>query len=273
MTCEVEHGVAVITLNRPERLNAIGPEMGEVFDRLMVRAGTDDAVRAIVLTGAGRGFCAGADVARLDDLVETRGKSHGRPPPGAPHPVFDVLVDAPPTSRTRYVIPSALPKPVIAAVNGACAGVGLSLAVTSDLRFASAEAFFTASFVRRGLTAEHALASTLPALVGQGAAADMLLSGRRVTAAEALALGLVNAVLAPDALLPHAIGYARDLAQNSSPRSMRIIKRQLWEARDQSLSQALLSAHEHLIASLASDDFQEGVAHFKERRPARFTGR
>ncbi|ACG78963.1 enoyl-CoA hydratase/isomerase [Phenylobacterium zucineum HLK1] len=271
--CEISEGVAVVTLNRPERLNAIGPAMGDLFDRTMVQVGLDDAVKVVVLTGSGRGFCAGADMERLDDLAATAGGSFERLPPGSPHPVFDALADSPPEHRSRYIIPSALPKPVIAAVNGACAGVGLSLAASCDVRFASTDALFTAGFPRRGLTAEAGLAFTLPAIVGQGAAADILLSGRRLSAHEALRIGLVSVVLEPADLLAHAVDYARDIAENVSPRSTRVIKRQLWKARSETFAEALTTAYEEVVASLESEDFKEGVAHFRERRKPVFVGR
>jgi enoyl-CoA hydratase/carnithine racemase len=273
ITCDIEGGVATVTLNRPDRLNAMDADMGALFDRTMVDVGLDDSVRVVVLTGAGRGFCAGADMARLDTLAAGGRAGYDRPAPGAPHPVFDALTEAPPAQRTRYVIPSALPKPVIAAVNGPCAGVGVSLAVTCDVRFASAEAFFTASFSRRGLTAEHGLAFSLTSLIGRNAAADLLISGRRMAAEEALRVGLVSAVLPGPDLLAHAQAYARDIAQNVSPRSTRIIKQQIWAALDQSFAETLQQAHGEVLASMDSEDFKEGLAHFKEKRPARFTGR
>jgi enoyl-CoA hydratase/carnithine racemase len=273
VTSKVEDGVAVITLNRPERLNAINAQMGALFDRLIVEAELDKAVRVLILTGAGRGFCSGADMARLDELAAGGSAGYDQPAPGMPHPVFDALVGSPPEQRTRYVIPSALSKPVIAAVNGPCAGVGLSIAATCDIRFASEEAFFTASFSRRGLTAEHGLAHSLMSLVGRNAAADLLLSGRRMNAEEALRVGLVSRVLPPDELLPHVKEYARDIALNVSPRSTRIIKRQIWSALDESFPEALLHAHSEKVSSMDSEDFKEGLAHFKENRPAQFTGR
>lgn len=269
--CDIKDGVALVTLNRPERLNAMGAVMGEQFDRIMVDVGVDDAVRAVVLTGSGKGFCAGADMDRLQGMAD--GERLDSFPAGTPNPAYDRLAEASVFNRSRYALPSALPKPVIAAINGACAGVGLALAVTCDVRFASAGALFTAAFPRRGLTAESGLAFTLPALIGQGAASDLLLSGRKILADEAQGMGLVNRVLEPDQLLDHAMAYARDIAQNVSPRSTRVIKRQLWMARSQSYAEAMTTAFGEVVASLASEDFREGVAHYKEKRPPRFTGR
>ncbi|HET9650996.1 MAG TPA: enoyl-CoA hydratase-related protein, partial [Usitatibacter sp.] len=146
-------------------------------------------------------------------------------------------------------------------------------ALYSDLRFASDAAVFSTAFARRGLIAEHGIAWILPRVVGPGHAADLLLSSRKVTAAEALAMGLVNRLYAADRLLDETLSYASDLATNVSPRSLRVIKRQLWEAPYQTLAQATQLANDEMYRSLGSEDFKEGVAHFLERRPARFTGK
>lgn len=266
----VTDGVALVTLNRPDRLNAISADMGERLDAVMAEAGADPKVRAVVLTGAGRGFCAGADLQRLNALAG--GQASVRRRPDDPSPAFAAL-DAPAHQRSRYVIPTALPKPVIAAINGPAAGVGLALACACDVRFGAPEALFAAVFARRGLTAEAGLAYTLPALVGQGHAADLLLSGRKVGAEEALAMGLLNAVLPADDLLPHALEYARDIAANVSPRSVRVIKAQLLAARAQTFAEAMRRAYDEVTGSLASEDFQEGVAAAREKRAPRFPGR
>jgi enoyl-CoA hydratase/carnithine racemase len=272
--CSFEEQVALITLNRPERLNAMGNEMGRQFDRMMVRIAQNEEIKAVVLTGAGRGFCAGADMERLAGFSESKGSTARIPQPGEVQGPYRALIGrAPQELLSRYCVPQALPQIVIAAVNGPCAGVGLALAVMSDVRFASEAAFFAAPFARRGLVAESGLAASLAALVGVGAAADMLLSGRRVAADEALRIGLVEHLKAPDRLLPDALEYAQDLARNVSPRSARVIKRQLWQARAQSFADALALSMEETTASLQSEDFAEGLAHFREKRSPRFTGR
>jgi enoyl-CoA hydratase/carnithine racemase len=274
--CDVDRGVALITLNRPEKLNAIIAEMGQQFDRAMVEAGADPQVRAVVITGAGEGFCVGADASRLAGIVEsgpTGAKGSNQAPPGTAHPVFDELRGSPYEHRARYLSPGALNKPVIAAVNGAAAGVGLALAVTCDVRFASETALFRAVFAQRGLTAEVGLAWSLPRLIGRGHANDMLLSGRRVDAEEARHMGLVNKVLAPGDLLDHAMGYAREIAEKVSPRSAAVIKRQLQRGQDQTYAQALELGYHEAIASLTSEDFKEAVAAFAEKRAPKFTGR
>jgi len=270
----IEDGVGIITLNRPDRLNAMSREAGELFETKMAALGVDPAVKVMVITGAGeRGFCAGADMERLQDIVDGGAEGIGsRRAPGAAGPL-EVFADAPPMARARYVSPIAAPKPVIAAINGACAGVGFSLAAACDIRFASSTAVFAAGFARRGLIAESAVAWTLPRIVGQGAAAELLLSGRKFDAAEALRLGLVSAVLAPEDLLTHTLAYAREIALSASPRSTAVIKRQLRLAMDQTFEEAMAFAEGQTVASLESEDFKEGVASFREKRAPRFTGR
>jgi enoyl-CoA hydratase/carnithine racemase len=270
---EIEAGVASITLNRPERLNAINPEMGEAFDRAMLAAQRDEAVRVVVITGAGKGFCAGGDMDRLRALMADGGVSLPPGPVDGGNGALDGFIEAPLELRSRYTMPFALEKPVIAAVNGAAAGVGFALAVACDIRFASRRAVFTAGFPRRGLTAEAGLAWSLTTLAGRGVASDLLLSGRRVEAEEALRLGLVNAVLEPGDLAPHALAYARDIAANCSPRSTRVIKRQLGLALDQTFAEALALSRREVEQSMKAEDFREGVESFLEGRAARFTGR
>jgi enoyl-CoA hydratase/carnithine racemase len=267
--CSIEAGVALVTLNHPERLNAFNAELGVAYDKLMVSLAQDRAVRAVVITGAGKGFCAGADAKALDKLADDPSALRNRPP-GAGHPVYDALTDAPPELRTRFLAPAALPQPVIAAVNGACAGVGLAIACYSDVRFASRQALFTAAFSRRGLIAEGGLAWMLPRLIGLGPATDLLISGRKVAAEEALRLGLVADVVEADELLPRALGYAREIADAVSPRSASAIKRQLQSAQSQTLREALETGHQELRRSLASADFREAVAAAREKRPPRF---
>jgi enoyl-CoA hydratase/carnithine racemase len=274
VSVQVDDQVALVTLNRPERLNAMGNDMGRQFDRIMVRIAQDEDVRAVVLTGAGRGFCAGADMERLARFSESKGTSAHVPQPGEATGAYrDLVGSAPQELLTRYCAPQAVPQPVIAAVNGPCAGIGLALAVMCDVRFASEAAFFVAPFGKRGLVAETGLASSLAALVGSGAAADMLLSGRKVQADEALRIGLADHLKAPAQLLPDALAYAREIASNVSPRSARIIKRQLWQARSQSFADAVALSMAETKASLLSEDFAEGLLHFREKRAPRFTGR
>src|SRR5215472_3246700 len=247
--CVVEDRVATITLSRPERHNAWTPEMGEEYFDHLERAAADPDVRAIVVTGAGKSFCPGADMSGLAEVA---------------------AAGAAPGGRRPQTFPLGIPKPIVAAINGACAGIGLSLALMCDVRFAAAGAKLTTSFSRRGLVAEHGQSWVLPRLVGTARALDLLLSGRVVLAEEALALGLVNFVVPPEELLPAALAYARDLAINASPTSMSVIKRQVLHHADLPLEDALAESNALMAESLRRPDVSEGVASFVERRPPRF---
>lgn len=268
---EVSQRIATITLNRPDRLNAYTAGLGDAL-RAAVRRATDDAeVRVIVLTGAGRGFCAGADMESLSAGTASGGASLAAENPKAEPAPFD------PASSPDYQTPHsyfpAVPKPIIAAINGACAGLGLVYALYCDQRFAAAGAKFTTAFARRGLIAEHGISHTLPRLVGLSKALDLLMSARKFDADEALRLGVVDRVLPPDQLMAAVRAYALDLADNVSPRSMAVIKRQLWAVGQQSMREAIEVGNREMLASFATADFKEGVAHFVEKRPAAFTGR
>ncbi len=267
----VEDGVAVITLNRPAQLNALTQAMSELLEQTFADIGANPDVRVVVIAGAGKGFCAGADMGRLQGLVADKGAGLATRRPEDPNPIYDSL-DAPDYLRSRLLVPMAMPQPVVAAINGACAGVGLAIAVACDIRFGSPNALFTAAFPRRGLTAEAGLAWSLPRIVGRAAASDMMLSGRRVSAVEAERMGLLNAVIEGD-VLAHTLAYAKDIAANCSPRSTRTIKRQLRLAADQDQREAVILAHDEVVESLACEDFHEGVASFVEKRPPAFTGR
>ena len=260
----VDHGVATITLSRPERLNAWTPVMAAEFRQAMETARDDAAVRAVVVTGSGKGFCAGADMAALSE-IGARGENEARPfSPPDPQARLDF-------QHPMTWLPS-IPKPIVAAVNGPVAGLGLALVLFCDVRFASRDALFVSSFSRRGLIAEHGTSWMLSRLVGHSRALDIMLSSRRVGAEEAYRIGLADRLCAPETLLDEAHAYARDLADNVSPRSTGIIKRQLWDALLVSLADSMADADREMALSLKSADFREGVAHFVDRRPARFTG-
>ncbi len=276
---DVSQRIATITLNRPDRLNAFTAALGQQLRAAMRMASDDAGVRVIVLTGAGRGFCAGADMGNLSQLsaggaaatkAQTDAHADTRPAAAADAP-FD------PASSPDYQTPHsyfpAVPKPVIAAINGACAGLGLVYALYCDQRFAADSAKFSTAFARRGLIAEHGISKTLPRLVGLSAALDLLMSARKFGADEALRLGMVDRVLPAPELMPAVRAYALDLADNVSPRAMAVIKRQVWGVSQQSLREAVELGNREMQASFATEDFREGVAHFVEKRPAAFTGR
>jgi enoyl-CoA hydratase/carnithine racemase len=248
---DIDEGVATLTLNRPDRLNAWTNAMHRTYFDLLDDCAARDDVRVIVVTGAGRGFCAGAD---MQDLQSIGG---GDAPEGA----FDTR----PHTYARTI-----PKPVIAAVNGPAAGLGFVHAVHCDLRFAAEDAKLTTAFSRRGLIAEHGLSWILPRLVGPAHALDLLFSARVVLGSEAATMGLVNRAVPRDEVLPTAIAYARDLAANCSPTSLAVMKRQIYAALDQDPETALTEANEHMLESFGRPDFAEGVASFVEQRPPSF---
>lgn len=264
ITYAVEHAVAVVTLNRPERLNALTKVLEAELREAIALADGDAAVRAVVLTGAGRAFCAGMDMDELEVLPpgDIREQSWMR--------AYDMNRRA--DYQTRYSYFPALRKPIIAAINGAAAGLGLVLALYSDFRVASEAAVFATAFAKRGLIAEHGIAWILPRLVGHAHAIDLLMTSRKIDASEALAMGLVNRVVPADALSAEAMALARSLSEEVSPRSVRVMKQQLWEAPYQSLGEAVALANREMFDSIQSDDFREGVAHFIEKRKPAFTG-
>ncbi|HKW95693.1 MAG TPA: enoyl-CoA hydratase [Methylomirabilota bacterium] len=260
--------VATVTLNRPDKLNAWTAVMGREVRQAMDEAARDEAVRVIVLTGAGRGFCAGADMQMLSGIADAGDLRVADEPPARAE-----AGQVRPDFRGPYAYFPTVPKPIIAALNGATAGLGLVVSLYCDLRIAADTAVFTTAFSRRGLIAEHGVSWMLPRLVGLPHALDLMLSARKITAQEALAMGLVAQVHPAAALADAVRAYARALADLVSPRSIRIMKRQLWEAQFQTLAEATAVADEEMRRSFGAEDFKEGVAHFVEKRAPRFTGR
>jgi enoyl-CoA hydratase/carnithine racemase len=265
---EVVDPVATITINRPERLNALTARTQVEIKHAMIAAERDERVVGIILTGAGRAFSAGADMRSLSEIAERRAVDQD-----------DRLAQLEAESRGREVDPEfritwsfipSLKKPVIAAVNGPCAGMSTAIATMCDLRFASDSAIFTTSFSQRGLVAEHGLSWILPRLVGPAKALDLLWSARRVDAKEAERLGLVDRVVAGDELVATARGYIEDLARNSSPASIMIMKRQVYLHLMKPLHEAMEDTNRLMAESLTRDDFREGVASFVEKRAPAF---
>ena len=263
---EIDGGVALVTLDRPDRLNAWTGRMHTEYRWVLAEAERDESVRVIVVTGAGRAFCAGADTAALDGHVER----------GAYDAGVDVATLATPGYGVRpefdhsFAFHYGIPKPVIAAINGPAAGVGLVLACYCDVRYAAAGVKLTTSNARLGLPAEYGLSWVLPRLVGIGHAADLLFSSRVVLAEEAERIGLVNRVFPPDELLRATLGYAAEIATEISPSSLRESKRQLYADLHGDVGRAVAES-ERLLERMATEaDFREGVAAWQERRPPRF---
>jgi enoyl-CoA hydratase/carnithine racemase len=218
---EVSEKIATITLHRPDRMNAWTPIMERDVRHAMEAAAADDNVRVIVLTGSGRAFCAGADMEALKGLDPNEVRRAESVPP------FDM--NRRPDWQTRYAYYPSIPKPIIAMLNGATAGIGLVHALYCDLRFAADNIVFTTAFSRRGLIAEHGISWMLPRIVGHANALDLLMSARRVSSDEALRIGLVNRLYPPDQLREQTYAYARDLADFVSPSAIAVIKRQLYD--------------------------------------------
>ena len=268
---QVAGRVATITLNRPDKLNAWTAVMESEVRAAMEEAERDENVRAIVLTGAGRGFCAGADMSLLSSVAE-KGLYEARRAQ-AVQTISGTREGARADFRKKYSYFPALTKPVIAGINGPVVGLGLVIALYCDLRFASDGARFGTAFAQRGLIAEYGMAWMLPRLVGHANALDLLFSARMIDAAEALRMGLVNHIYPQETFLESVQKYATNLAANLSPRSLRVIKRQVYDAMFQTLAESFESSEQEMLASLQSEDFKEGVAHFIEKRTPAFTGR
>lgn len=263
-------GVLTLTLNRPERLNAWTPVMQMELETAIRAAGDNPDVRCIIITGAGRGFCAGADMNHLQDIqgntggaAQTATAGVARPAPTGLEKVYD--------GRFGYLY--ACPKPIIAAINGPCAGIGLVFSLFADLRFTTDDAKFTTAFSQRGLIAEHGIGWLLPRLIGEANALDLLFTARKFTGAEAADLGLVNKSLPAGELMPHVQELATFLSTKVSPRSLAIMKRQVRAAYFQSYTESLADADVEMAASFTTFDFKEGVASFVERRAPAFQGK
>jgi len=270
---EVENQVATITLNRPDRLNALTRQMEDELAEVMQRADEADEVRVIILTGAGRGFCAGADMESLEEIGSVEWETvdieelKGRIVP--PMPRQNTVVDF----QKKYSYFPAISKPVIGAINGAAVGLGFILPLYCDIRIASDKARFGTAFSQRGLIAEHGVSWMLPRLVGISNALDLLYSARLIDAEEALRVGLVSRVVPHDDLMSTVREYAVQLATTVSPRSLTVIKKQVYEALFLTLGDAIEVANDEMMESFQCEDFLEGVAHFLEKRPPAFTGR
>lgn len=260
--------VLTVTLNRPDRLNAWTQLMEAEFRQAIEAAADDDQVRAIVVTGAGRGFCAGADMSTLEAGVAGEIRPDDVPQPA--QPAAHSGLDANYAHRFSWLL--RVPKPIYAAINGPVAGIGLCMTLFCDFRCMAQGHKLTTAFARRGLIAEHGSSWMLSRLVGVTNALDLLFSARAVLTDEAAALGLVRA-LPQEGFLAAVQAMAATLVRESSPRSIGVMKRQVYDALLQDLDAAWRRADKEMFASFGCDDFREGVAHFVEKRAPAFTGR
>src|SRR6201987_832931 len=247
----VEHadGILQLTLNRPAELNAWTYELEASFFAALDFAAADASVRAVIVTGAGRGFCAGASMSLLGDVPDAR-------------PDRSV--------RRRFCKLAAYPKPLIAAINGAAAGIGFALAISCDMRFCNESSVMKTSFATLGLVAEHGVSWLLPRLVGRTHALDLLLSGRTVRGAEAQAMGLVNRCVPDGEALRAARDYAELLISSAAPSSWAIIKRQLLDSDLLTLEDSYEQAAALMDSALTSADHREGVQAFRDKRRPQF---
>lgn len=250
---EIDAGVGLITLNRPDKLNAWTPAMRLAYFDTLERFAEDPSVRSIVVRGAGRAFCAGADLSRIK----------------APDAESQALRTAEPR---EYWFPLSIGKPIVAAIHGPCLGIGLQQAIFCDIRFAASDARIGAPYVRRGIVGEMGITWMISRLCGVGAANDIMLSGRTLSGTEAAAIGLVNAALDADKVFDHAMAYARDLAANCSPLAMRTVKMQLYHDLMDDFTPSFARSERLLDEVLRGEDVKEGIAAVLERRPVRFPG-
>jgi enoyl-CoA hydratase/carnithine racemase len=264
---EVRDPVAIVTLNRPDRLNALTGRLLAEMKHAIAAAEKDERVVGIILTGAGRGFSAGAD---MQDLQNTANAGGAR---AAGAPLLESSPGDPslgPDFQVTYGYLLAVRKPLLAAINGPCAGLGFVIAMMCDMRFASDRATFTTAFANRGLIAEHGVSWILPRLIGPARALDILWSGRKFDAAEADRLGILNRLVPHDDLLAESVRYIEDLAARSSPTSLMIMKQQVYKHLMAPLGKSLEESNALMGESLRREDFKEGVASYLEKRPPRF---
>lgn len=264
---DVREPVAIITMNRPDALNAFTSRMLAEIRHALAAAERDSDVVGIVLTGAGRGFCAGMDMNALnqmssgtdeggDDLSELAAS------PGDPNMGENF--------QTTYSYLLSVRKPLLAAINGACAGLGFAVAMLCDMRFVERSAKFSTAFSQRGLIAEHGISWILPRLIGPSRALDLLWSARKFDGVEAERLGLADRLVEDGASLDAALGYIEELAASAAPNSLMVMKQQVYRHLNMPLGEAMKETNTLMAESLSRPDFREGVRSFIEKRPPEF---
>ncbi len=260
VTYEVSEGIATLTLNRPERMNTISGPMLDTLTGYLVKAGDDPEVRVIVLTGTGRAFCAGLDLNAAQSGGGI-GTSSGA--------VFQATLDL---RNTPPTVLHALDKPVIAALNGSAAGYGMDMALGCDIRVMSADAKLAAAFVKRGVLPESGGTWFLPRMLGWAKAAEIIFTGRTLSAEDCLKEGLVNEVVPADQLATRARELALEIAANA-PLAVQGAKRMMRMGMDETFETHVQHVYLQLLPLFRSEDFREGIASFLEKRPAQFKGK
>lgn len=266
-----DSGVALVTLNRPDRLNAVTGELTARLKEKIDDACKDDAVKVIVLTGAGRGFSAGADMDGLSNISDSGSMEEGESKDSPEK--RDYATNGLNEWEGTYSYFPSVPKPIIAAINGPAAGVGLIMSLYCDMRLASDKAVFSTAFSKRGLIAEWGVGWILPRIIGVAHTMDIMLTARKFDGKEAERIGLVNKCFSDENFMKDVLAYAEDVAKNVSPRSVQIMKRQIYTALDEGIKANLESSLEEMLKSFDSEDFKEGVKHFVEKRAPNFTGK
>lgn len=263
--------IATITFNRPEKMNAWTPKMGLETRTAMLDADRDPNVGAIIVTGAGRAYCAGADMGALSEISAGRATATGPAPAPSAHDEW--LSQQRPDYRNQYAYVLGLSKPVIGAINGACVGLGFTTCLYQDVRVASDNARMGLIFVQRGLAIEHGSSWMLSRIIGVARAVELAVTGRLVDAEEALRIGLVHRVVPQDKLMATAREVAGHIANNCSPLGVSEAKKLVWRHLFTDLATAIREDDESMTMMTQSEDFKEGVRAFIEKRPAKYKGR
>jgi 2-(1,2-epoxy-1,2-dihydrophenyl)acetyl-CoA isomerase len=256
---EAKDGIATLTLNRPERMNALGDTLREDFLDALTRTAADPSIRVMIITGAGKAFCAGGDVKAMNEAKEA----------GRERPLMEKV--APSRDRALVAMREA-PQPIIAAINGAAAGAGMNVALGCDMRLASSAAKFSQAFVKRGLHPDWGGTYFLPRAVGMARAAELIFTGDVIDAAEALRIGLVSRVLPPEELMPAALELAAKIAAGP-PVAIRLAKRALYRNAESDLRSALEFETFAQNACFETEDAREGIRAFVDKRSPTFKGR
>lgn len=273
-------GVALLTLNRPGNMNTWTNEMSEAWLDAYDRAAADPACRVIVVTAKGHAWCAGADVAKLPGSNKNKPRPQAADGAAPPKPPSTQPPPSPEDPRKTGRLPDSkgretnhaqtIPKPVIACIQGGVAGGGFAQMMNCDIRFAGAGVSMTTAFARRGLIAEHGVSRTLSNVIGMGNAMDVVLSGRKFDAEEAMRLGIVQRVFPKKALLEETMAYARDIAANVPPASLAVLKQQLLRHHSMPMEQVMVESNRLMLESFRHPEHREGVRSYLEKRKPSF---